>query len=108
MPQGGIEPIRFDRFVIVNDGIARGWPRERRLGDRAAGEGVEQRRFPNAGPAHEHDDQERPIHVERLGLAAQVDGQSFQSGAIDRRERIAVGSIEPVSQTAFQSAQRRR
>ena len=73
--QGRVEPVGLDRLVVVDDRVARGRPGERGLGDGAAGQGVEQRRFADAGAAHEHDDQQRPVHVEGVGLAAQVGGQ---------------------------------
>ena len=105
--QGRVEAVRLDGFVVVDDRIARRGPLERRLGDGAAGEGVEQRRFADAGAAHEHDDQQRLIQLQRFGLAAQVARQPFERRTLQRREGVTIWSIEPGTQSAFELAQGR-
>ena len=95
-------------MVEVDDRVARGRPGERRLGDRPAGEGVEQRRFADAGAAHEHDDEQRPVHVERLGLAAQVVGEAFEFGPLEHGERELPPAVEPAAKAPLQPAEERR
>ncbi len=95
-----------ERVVIVDDRIARRRPGERRLGDGAAGQRVEQRRFADAGAAHEHDDEQRPIHLERLRLAIEIGGEPFERGALERGDGVAVLRVEPGAQAFLQLAQR--
>jgi tetratricopeptide (TPR) repeat protein len=67
-----VEPVGLNGFVNVDHRIARRRPGEGSLGNGAAGQSVQERRFADAGAAHEHDDEQRPVHLEGVGLAAQV------------------------------------
>ena len=81
--QGRVEPLGTDRLVIVDDRVARGGAGERRLCDGPTGEGIEQRRFADAGAAHEHDDEERLIDGKGFGLASEIVGAPFELGALE-------------------------
>ncbi len=91
--------------MVIDDRVARRRPGERRLGDSAAGEGVEQRGLADTGAAHEHDDQEGAVHVEGVGLTAQVADQPFEGGVVEGRQRVTMAAVEPGAQAAFQAAQ---
>src|SRR4051812_22891286 len=42
MAERRIKPVRLHGFVVINDRVARGWPSERRLGDGASGERIQE------------------------------------------------------------------
>ena len=94
--QGRIEAIRLDRLVVIDDRVARRWPRERRLRDWRPGEGIEQRRFADAGSAHQHDDEQRAIDIQRLRLPAEVVGHAFERRPSNQRDRLAM-RVHPAS-----------
>ncbi len=104
--QGWVEPRGLYGVMVIDDGIASGGAREGRLGDGAAGEGVEQRRFADAGASHEHDDEQRVFELQRRGLTIEVAGQAFEHRPLHGAERIAMLGPEPGAQTPFQLAQR--
>jgi hypothetical protein len=93
---------------MVHDRVARGRPGVGRLCDRAAGEGVQERRLSDAGTAHQHDDEVRTFDVEVFGLAAQVGDEALQGCSSQWLQRKRVAGLQPDSQRPFEIAQRRR
>ena len=61
--------------------------------------------FADSGTSHEHDDEQRPFHVQGVGLPAQVGGHAFQGGPRHGGERVAARPVEPRPQPGLQPAQ---
>ena len=106
-PQYGIEPILLQRVVQVNHRIAGGGAGEAGLGHRRTGQRIHQCAFAHAGSAHQHHHQHRPFDIQCLGLALQINGESFDLGALDGADGEALTGVEPAAQLGFEAAQQR-
>ena len=104
-PQGRVEPVGLHRVVEVDDRVAGGRAGVRRRGDRPAGQRVEERGLADPGAAHEHHDQQRPVHVEGVALPAEVVGEPLQFGPLDHRQREPPAGVEPRAQLPLQPAE---
>jgi hypothetical protein len=55
------------------------------------------------GAAHEHDDEQRLVGVERVRLPAEVVGETFEFGPLNHGERKPAAAVEPRAAAAVSS-----